>query len=75
MTARFAIFLVAGVLGIWLFSGRPKAPSRTKNVAVAVPVLLGSGEGLFDDVDDPGLEPLQVSHSPLAIHVRYRVGR
>jgi dihydrofolate reductase len=38
------------------------------------PVLLGSGEKLFDGVEDPGLEVLQVSHSPLAIHVRYRVG-
>jgi len=37
-------------------------------------VLLGSGETLFDGVEDPGLEVLQVSHSPLAIHVRYRVG-
>jgi len=39
------------------------------------PVLLGSGESMFEDVEDPGLEMLQVSHSPLAIHVRYRVGR
>ena len=40
-----------------------------------VPVLLGSGERLFDDVRDPGLEPVEVIHSPLATHVRYRVGR
>jgi dihydrofolate reductase len=38
------------------------------------PVLLGSGEGLFAGVEDPGLELLEVSHSPLAIHARYRVG-
>jgi len=38
------------------------------------PVLLGSGESLFEGVEDPGLELLQVSHSPLAVHVRYRVG-
>jgi dihydrofolate reductase len=38
------------------------------------PVLLGSGERLFDGVADPGLEPLEVLHSPLATHVRYRVG-
>jgi dihydrofolate reductase len=38
------------------------------------PVLLGSGEGLFEGVEDPGLELLEVSHSPLAVHVRYRVG-
>ncbi|MDX6286658.1 MAG: hypothetical protein QOG53_2143 [Frankiales bacterium] len=39
------------------------------------PVLLGSGERLFDGVTDPGLEPVEVIHSPLATHVRYRVGR
>ncbi len=38
------------------------------------PVLLGRGERLFDGVADPGLEPLEVLHSPLATHVRYRVG-
>jgi dihydrofolate reductase len=39
-----------------------------------VPVLLGSGEGLFDGVEDPGLEPVEVVHSPHATHIRYRVG-
>jgi hypothetical protein len=39
------------------------------------PVLLGAGERLFDEVQDPGLEPVEVIHSPLATHVRYRVGR
>jgi dihydrofolate reductase len=39
------------------------------------PVLLGAGERLFDGVQDPGLEPVEVLHSPLATHVRYRVGR
>jgi dihydrofolate reductase len=38
------------------------------------PVLLGSGERLFDGVDDPGFEPVEVVHSPHATHVRYRVG-
>jgi dihydrofolate reductase len=38
-----------------------------------VPVLLGRGERLFDDVDDPGLEPIEVVHSPWATHVRYHV--
>jgi dihydrofolate reductase len=39
------------------------------------PVLLGAGERLFDGVQDPGLEPIEVSHSPLATHVRYRIAR
>jgi dihydrofolate reductase len=40
-----------------------------------VPVLLGAGERLFDGVQDPGLEPIEVIHSPRATHVRYRIGR
>lgn len=39
------------------------------------PVLLGSGERLFDRVADPGLVPVEVTTSPLATHVRYRVRR
>jgi dihydrofolate reductase len=39
------------------------------------PVLLGSGERIFDGVADPGLEILEAAHSPLATHIRYRVGR
>jgi dihydrofolate reductase len=39
------------------------------------PVLLGRGERLFDGVEDPGFEPIEVVHSPHATHVRYRVGR
>jgi dihydrofolate reductase len=38
------------------------------------PVLLGSGERLFDGMEDPGFEPLEVIHSPRATHVRYRIG-
>jgi dihydrofolate reductase len=38
-----------------------------------VPVLLGAGERIFDGVPDPGLEIVEVIHSPLATHVRYRV--
>ncbi|BDZ41007.1 deaminase reductase [Paraoerskovia sediminicola] len=37
-----------------------------------VPVLLGSGERVFDGVDEFGFEPVDVLHSPLATHVRYR---
>src|SRR5437588_827633 len=40
-----------------------------------VPVLLGDGEALFDGVPNVGLEPVEVIHSPLATHVRYRVAR
>jgi len=39
------------------------------------PVLLGAGERLFDGVQDPGLKPVEVIHSPRATHVRYRIGR
>jgi dihydrofolate reductase len=39
------------------------------------PVLLGRGERLFDGVEDPGLELVDVTHSPYATHVRYRVAR
>jgi dihydrofolate reductase len=38
------------------------------------PVLLSSGERLFEGVHDPGLEPIEVAHSPLATHIAYRVG-
>ncbi len=40
-----------------------------------VPVLLAGGERLFEGVEDPGLEPVEVIHSPHATHVRYRIGR
>jgi dihydrofolate reductase len=39
------------------------------------PVLLGAGERIFEGVTDPGLEPVEVIHSPLATHIRYRLGR
>jgi dihydrofolate reductase len=38
-----------------------------------VPVLLGAGERLFDGVPEARLEPVEVIHSPLATHVRYRM--
>ena len=37
-----------------------------------VPVLFGSGERLFDGVESLGFEPVEVLHSPLATHIRYR---
>jgi dihydrofolate reductase len=36
------------------------------------PVLLESGERIFDGVESLGLEPIEVLHSPLATHIRYR---
>ncbi len=36
------------------------------------PVLLGSGERLFDGIEYFGFEPAEVLHSPLTTHVRYR---
>jgi len=36
------------------------------------PVLVGAGERLFDGVPDFGLTPVEVLHSPLATHIRYR---
>ncbi len=35
------------------------------------PVLLGSGERIFDGAQSFGFEPVEVLHSPLATHVRY----
>jgi dihydrofolate reductase len=36
------------------------------------PVLLGSGERIFDGVESFGFEPAEVLHSPLTTHIRYR---
>ena len=36
------------------------------------PTLLGSGERIFDGGVSFGFEPVEVLHSPLATHVRYR---
>jgi dihydrofolate reductase len=38
-----------------------------------VPVLLGKGERLLEDVGDPVLEPVEVVASPAVTHIRYRV--
>jgi dihydrofolate reductase len=38
-----------------------------------VPVVLGAGERLLDNVGDPTLEPVEVRASPAVTHVRYRV--
>ena len=36
------------------------------------PVLLGSGERIFDGIESFGFEPVEVLQSPLATHIRYR---
>ena len=40
-----------------------------------VPVVLGAGERLLEDVGDPKLEPVNVVASPRVTHVTYRVVR
>jgi dihydrofolate reductase len=40
-----------------------------------VPLLLGGGERLLEDVGDPRLEPVKVVASPAVTHVKYRVVR
>ena len=35
------------------------------------PVLLGSGERMFDGVASFDFEPIEVHHSPLTTHIRY----
>jgi dihydrofolate reductase len=37
-----------------------------------VPFLLGAGERIFVGEGPLGLEPVEVLHSPLATHIRYR---
>jgi dihydrofolate reductase len=38
-----------------------------------VPVILGAGERLLQDIGAPTLEPVKVIASPAATHIRYRV--
>jgi dihydrofolate reductase len=38
-----------------------------------VPIVLGSGERLLEDVGNPSLEPVEVIASPAVTHVRYRI--
>jgi len=40
-----------------------------------VPVVLGAGERLLEDVGDPTLEPVNVIASPAVTHVKYRIVR
>jgi dihydrofolate reductase len=38
-----------------------------------VPIVLGAGERLLEDVGDPVLEPVKVVASPTVTHIKYRV--
>ncbi len=38
-----------------------------------VPVILGTGERLLEDVGDPVLEPVKVVASPGVTHIKYRI--
>jgi dihydrofolate reductase len=40
-----------------------------------VPIILGAGERLLEDVGDPTLEPVKVIASPAVTHIRYRIAR
>jgi dihydrofolate reductase len=40
-----------------------------------VPIVLGAGERLLQDVGDPVLEPVEVVASPKVTHVKYRIVR
>jgi dihydrofolate reductase len=40
-----------------------------------VPVVLGAGERLLENVGDPTLEPVKVVGSPAVTHIKYRVVR
>jgi dihydrofolate reductase len=40
-----------------------------------VPILLGAGERLLEDIGDPTLQPVSVTASPMVTHVKYRVVR
>lgn len=40
-----------------------------------VPIVLGAGERLLENVGDPTFEPVEVVASPTVTHVKYRVAR
>jgi dihydrofolate reductase len=40
-----------------------------------VPVILGAGERLLENVGDPTLEPIKVVASPAVTHVKYRIAK
>ena len=40
-----------------------------------VPVILGAGERLLEDVGDPVMEPIKVVVSPAVTHIKYRIAK
>ena len=38
-----------------------------------VPIMLGAGERLLENVGDPVLEPVEVTSSPAVTHIKYRI--
>ena len=71
----------AGDDGEVLIAGAPRRSGRrwppacsTRSSSTSRPMLLGAGERLFDGVADPGLTPVEVIESPMATHIRYRIG-
>jgi dihydrofolate reductase len=40
-----------------------------------VPIVLGKGERLLEDVGDPRMRPVEVIASPAVTHIRYRIER
>ncbi len=40
-----------------------------------VPVIVGAGERLLEDVGDPVLEPIKVAASPAVTHIKYRIAK
>jgi dihydrofolate reductase len=39
-----------------------------------LPVVLGTGESMFEGIAPPTLTQVEVTHSPVAVHIHYRVG-
>ncbi len=71
---------VAGDLGVDIAGGASAVRQAFAAGAIneltldIAPVVLGAGESPFAGLQGLGLEPVEVLHSPLATHVRYRVG-
>lgn len=70
---------VAGELDIDVAGGASTVQQALRAAAIdlllldVVPVVMGRGERLLDNVPGIFLEPIEVAHSPHATHIRYRV--